>query len=77
MNVTNRPRVPAQRGTGWTISARFGTRSRLGRGLPPPALELPARRPEPPETFSPRPWDSPEAQKLFGLPGAGENRTEI
>lgn len=36
------------------------------RGLPPHALELPDRRPEPPETFSARPWTSPQAQRLWG-----------
>jgi hypothetical protein len=37
------------------------------RGLPPHALEVPDRPPtEPPETFSPPPWDSPEAQELRG-----------
>jgi hypothetical protein len=37
------------------------------RGLPLHALELPVKLPtEPPETFSPRRWASPEAQKLFG-----------
>lgn len=35
------------------------------RGLPLRALELPDRRPEP-ETFSARPWASPEAQRLWG-----------
>jgi len=40
----------------------------MRRGLPPHALEVPDRPPtEPPETFSPRPWASPEAQRLFGL----------
>jgi hypothetical protein len=38
----------------------------MRRGLPPRALELPDRRPDPPETFSPRPWASPEAQRLWG-----------
>jgi hypothetical protein len=38
----------------------------LRRGLPPHALELPDRWPEPPETSLPRPWASPEAQLLFG-----------
>jgi len=37
------------------------------RGLPPHALEVPDRSAtEPPETFSPPPWDFPDAQRLWG-----------
>jgi len=37
------------------------------RGLPPHALEVPNRSArEPPETFSPPPWDFPDAQRLWG-----------